>query len=230
MRIYLIPNVLAEETAHFLPPYVSEILPQIQYFLVENERTARRFIGSLNLGMPIRELTLFVLDKKTKTPQIQQYFEKIPKGSSVGIISEAGVPCVADPGHLAVAYAHEKNWEVMPITGPSSILLALMGSGMNGQKFKFHGYLPIQAGDVAKAIRQVESAALLGETQIFMETPYRNNKLFEQLLQFGHKNTRLCIACNLTSAEQFIRTKPIGQWKTSDIDLHKKPTMFLLGQ
>lgn len=229
MKLFLIPNLLYENTQNLIPEKAKEALLNTQFYLVENERTARRFIGSLKLGMEIRSLNFHVLDKKTSAKELQQYFNQIPKGSNVGIISEAGVPCVADPGSLAVDFAHKQGWEVVPISGPSSILLALMGSGFNGQLFTFHGYLPIKAPDAIKKIRQIESAARKGHTQIFMETPFRNNKLFEMLLQNCGKDVKLCVASNLTSPDQYLKTKVIGRWKTSDVNLHKKPTIFLLG-
>ena len=229
MKIYLIPNVLAENSNHLLPATLTTIIPEINYFLVENERTARRFLGSLKLGIVIRDLHFKVLNKGTKMSQVKNMFQDIPEGSNVGIISEAGVPCVADPGHVAVTLAHQKGWKVIPISGPSSILLALMGSGMSGQKFKFHGYLPIKPAEASKAIKKLEKDSQYGETQIFMETPYRNNKLFELLLKHCSSETRLCVACNLTAEDEFIKTKRVGNWKLSDIDLHKKPTIFLIG-
>jgi 16S rRNA (cytidine1402-2'-O)-methyltransferase len=177
----------------------------------------------------VLELTFIKVNKQTRTEQIAEIFAQIPKDSNVGIISEAGVPCVADPGSLVVDFAHKKKWHIFPIPGASSIILALMGSGMNGQKFTFNGYLPIKLPEAKKAIHQIQAEAEKGFTQIFMETPFRNNKLFEWLLTHCKKDLRLCIACNLTAPDQFVRTRKVSEWKTTDIDLHKKPTIFVLG-
>lgn len=229
MKLYLIPNLLYENTQELIPEQAKNALLACRYYLVENERTVRRFIGSMKLGIDIRSLTFFILDKKTTPRQLQDYFKAVPQEENVGVISEAGVPCVADPGSLAVDLAHKKGWEVIPVSGPSSILLALMGSGFNGQKFTFHGYLPIKQPDTIKKIRQIEAEARKGHTQIFMETPFRNNKLFELLLQTCGKDMKLCVASNLTSPEQFLKTKTIDKWQVKDINLHKKPTIFVLG-
>lgn len=232
MTLYLVPSLLAENTQYLLPvPYLQETLKGVSHYLVENERTARRFLSGLPLGKPIRDLTLLRLDKKTTAKQLAEIFHQIPQGSEVAVLSEAGAPCIADPGSKAVAYAHKKGWQVMPIPGPTSIVLALMGSGFNGQSFTFHGYLPINGSEGAKKIKQLESVLRsTGGTQLFMETPFRNNKLFRLLCEHLHPETQLCVAANLTSSEQFLRTLSVREWNNTEVDLHKKPTIFAIGQ
>lgn len=231
MTLYLIPTWLAPNTPHMLPvSYIQEAVKDMQYFLVENERTSRRFLSDLGLGLEIRALTFLVVDKKTKPRKIQEYFEQIPAGAKVGVLSEAGAPCIADPGGLVVAHAHEQGWEVVPIPGPSSIFLALMGSGFQGQHFTFHGYLPIDAREAGKRLKRIEeNATKHGETQIFMETPFRNNQLFRTICEQLHPDTKLCIASNLTDPQQFLKTLAIKQWRKQKVDLHKKPTIFVIG-
>ncbi|MEN7550291.1 SAM-dependent methyltransferase [Rapidithrix thailandica] len=229
MKIYLIPSLLSEETVHLLSPYTKEIVSQTTHYLVENIRTARRFISAMDAGVNIRELKFFVLDKKTKYGSVERYLRNLPSNTSVGVISEAGCPGVADPGALAVQVAHQYGWEVVPVPGPSSILLALMGSGMNGQCFTFQGYLPVDKNKRKSVLQRLENeSAKKSVTQIFMETPYRNNHLFEDVLESCSTGTRLCVAANLTAPDQFIRTLTVGEWKKKKPDLHKKPTIFLL--
>lgn len=230
MTLYLIPTPLAPETLAFLPlSYLKDILPRLQYFFVENERTARRFLSSLQLGTDIPSLHFFVLDKDSTPASVEQYFKQVPVGADIGLLSEAGMPCIADPGALAVAYCHRKQLPVVPIPGPSSILLALVGSGLNGQSFAFHGYLPVQEAEAVKKIRFLERDALSGQAQIFMETPYRNNRLLASLTSSLREDLMLCIAANLTAPEQFLRTQTIAQWRKQPPDLHKVPTVFVLG-
>lgn len=229
MKLFLIPCPLAEDAYHTIPSEAVEAVRNCQYFMVENIRTARRFISGLKLDINIRELNFFVLDKKTKPQQIGGFFSKVPKDQHVGVISEAGCPGIADPGALAVEYAHTKGIEVVPITGPSSILLALMASGFNGQNFAFHGYLPVSKGEKVGKIKALEKESIkFNRTQIFMETPYRNNALLEDLLANCNPNTKLCVACNLTSEQQFAKTYTVREWKKHKVDLHKKPTMFVM--
>ena len=226
--VFLIPCPLSPNTENAsLPMGIREVILKTDVYLVENVRTARRFISSLKTGRVIEELEFYVLDKKTSRRQVEDCFSKI-QAENVGVISEAGCPGVADPGALAVAYAHERGYLVRPLVGPSSILLALMGSGFNGQSFTFNGYLPIDKSSRKKAIHELENASRKA-TQIFMETPFRNNQLVESLLENLSIDTKLCIACNITGDEEFIITKTVGKWKTQVPDLHKKPVMFLIG-
>ena len=229
-NIYLIPIPIAENTEDkVLCPQIKEVVAALSYFLVENIRTARRFISSLNIDKKIEDIQFAELNKNTSPEDIPALLAAVPPGQDIGIMSEAGCPGIADPGALAVAYAHHQHFRVVPIPGPSSIFLALMASGMSGQAFAFHGYLPIQAGDRIKAIKLLEKEAFQRQqTQIFMETPYRNNKLVEDLLIHCRPDTRLCIAKNITGSDEFIQTKTITVWKKSLPDLHKVPVIFLV--
>ncbi len=201
----------------------------LQYFFVENPRTARRFISSLNTGQQIRQLTLFKLDKNTKAESLAADFARIPAGEDAGVLSEAGCPGVADPGALAVEWAHQHNAEVVPLSGPSSILLALMGSGFSGQQFAFHGYPPIETQQRQKYLRQLEQySAKYRQTQILIETPYRNNSLLADVLKTCQPQTRLCIAADVTAPEQLIKTLAVATWQKQVPDLHKRPVVFLL--
>ncbi|CAG4993781.1 Ribosomal RNA small subunit methyltransferase I [Dyadobacter sp. CECT 9275] len=228
--IFLIPTVLAEGTSEeVLPGQVRSVIGGLDVFFVENIRSARRFISSLKLGKVIDDLEFFELDKDTPMELTRQRLTALNKNA--GIISEAGCPGVADPGAVAAAVSHELGYKVMPLVGPSSILLALMASGMSGQSFAFHGYLPIDKTLRKKAIQQLErESAQRLQTQIFMETPFRNNQLLDAVLETCGPETRLCIAANVTAPDEFIRTQSIRNWQRSKPDLHKKPTIFLLAQ
>lgn len=229
-KLFLIPTILAEGTAEMvISPQVKEVVLHTHYFLVENIRTARRYISSLKLGINIEELHFEILDKKTKETDLARMMQPLFEGKDLGVISEAGCPGIADPGSIAVAFAHQKEITVVPLSGPSSMFLALMGSGFNGQSFAFHGYLPIDKKDRVQAIKTLEAESLKQKrTQIFMETPFRNNHLLEDLLQNLHPSTLLCIAKNLTGSDEFIQTKPIRDWKKIKLDLHKVPVVFVL--
>jgi len=229
-KLYLIPNVLAENTAQqIISPQVKEVIKNTQHFLVEDLRTARRYISSLKLGLTIEELKLEILDKKTKEHQIKDLMKPVFQGKDIGVISEAGCPGIADPGALAVAFAHQKGIQVVPLSGPSSMFLALMGSGFNGQSFAFVGYIPIDKKARVEAIKELERDSIKHyRTQIFMETPFRNNHLLEDLKNSLHPNTKLCIAKNLTAKDEWIQSKTIAEWKKTKVDLHKVPTVFLV--
>jgi 16S rRNA (cytidine1402-2'-O)-methyltransferase len=229
-QLYLIPTVLAPGTnSQVLTPQIREVIMHTDHFFVENIRTARRFIGELQTGKPIDDIQFYELNKDTVVNDVRKHFALFKEGKSAGILSEAGCPGIADPGALAVKLAHEQGIKVVPLVGPSSILLALMASGFSGQSFVFHGYLPIDKTERAMAIRQMEKEALKkNQTQIFMETPFRNNQLLEDLLTHCQPATLLCIACNITAPDEFIRTLPAKDWKDHKPDLHKKPTIFLL--
>ncbi len=228
--IYLIPSELATSTGkNTLSQEALTTIGQLDTFFVENVRTSRRFISSLNLGLTIEDLTFFVLDKKTDSLRINSYLDFISNGKSVGVMSEAGSPGIADPGAELVAKAHEKGIDVKPLVGPSSFLLAMMASGMNGQRFRFHGYLPIDKVKRQTALATLDKDAhQLGEAQMFMETPYRNNQLLEDIIKVCGKHTRLCIATNITGTNESIKTKSIAQWNRQTPDLHKIPTVFIL--
>lgn len=233
MKIYLIPTPLAEDTLETLSPMIPQIISITDVYLVENIRTARRFISSLKLGKDISLISFFELHKDTTFHQINEYFKQIPPEANVGVMSEAGCPAVADPGNLAVSYAHKHKIQVIPLVGASSILLALMASGLNGQAFAFHGYLPIDKSEKVKAVKNLEKESKQKkQTQLFIETPYRNNPLFEQLINELNPETQLCIAVNLTAKTELIRTQKVQTWKTDLAkkqlpDLHKQPTIFL---
>ena len=231
-KLYLIPTVLAEDTADkVISDEIREIITHTKHYLVENVRTARRYISSLKLGVNIEGLHFEVLDKKTRRSELEGIMQPIFEGKNIGIMSEAGCPGIADPGSLAVAYAHEKNIQVVPLSGPSSMFLALMGSGFNGQSFAFHGYLPIDKKERIQAIKTLEVEAIKHKrTQIFMETPFRNNHLLKDLLETLHPDTLLCIAKNLTGSEEMIKSKTVRDWKKNPIDLHKTPTVFVLSE
>jgi 16S rRNA (cytidine1402-2'-O)-methyltransferase len=229
-QLYLIPTVLAPgTTGQVLTPQIQEVILQTNHFFVENIRTARRFIGELQTGKAIDEIEFYELNKDTSINDIRKHFALFKEGKDAGIISEAGCPGIADPGAIAVKLAHDQSIRVVPLVGPSSILLALMASGFSGQSFVFHGYLPIDKLERARVIRQLEKDALQkNQTQIFMETPFRNNQLLDDLLTYCMPATLLCIACNITAPDEFIRTLSARDWKEHKPDLHKKPTIFLL--
>lgn len=229
MKLYLIPSLLSQESLETVSPQVKHILETTSFYLVEHLKTARRFIRKVLPKRNIDELSFFVLNKRSTEAEVGAFFKEIPKEENVGVISEAGCPCIADPGNLAVSYAHQKGIEVLPLVGASSILMALMASGMNGQSFVFHGYLPIKQAQRIKKLQEIERDALKKQqTQIFMEAPYRNNQLLATILKSCHSNTKLCIASNITAPNQFIQTKTIQNWKSKIPDLHKKATIFVL--
>lgn len=229
-KLFLIPNVLAENTAQsVISPQVKEVIAHTKIFLVENLRTARRYISSLKLGVNLEEIHMEILDKDTPPETMSRLMQPLMNGADIGIISEAGCPGIADPGAVAVAFAHHKGIQVVPLSGPSSMFLALMGSGFSGQSFAFHGYLPIDKKDRSAAIKKLEAESLREKrAQIFMETPFRNNQLLEDLLATLNPNTKLCIAKNITGSDEMILTKTANEWKNLPLDLHKIPTVFIL--
>jgi 16S rRNA (cytidine1402-2'-O)-methyltransferase len=228
--LYLIPSVLAEGTAEqVINPQIKDVVRHTKHYAVENLRTARRYISSLKLGITIEELQMQVLDKKTKEHQLGQILAPLLEGHDMGVISEAGCPGIADPGALAVDFAHKRGIKVVPLTGPSSMFLALMASGLNGQSFAFHGYIPIDKKARIDAIKKLEAESAANyRTQIFMETPFRNNHLLEDLKSTLNPSTKLCVAKDITGKEEFIVTKTVAEWKKINIDLHKVPTVFLI--
>lgn len=229
-KVYLLPTVIAEDTIEqVLPASVKATANKLNYFLVENVRTARRFLSALGVEQPISSLHFEVLNKRSPEEVLSKLFEPVRQGKDIGILSESGCPGVADPGAMAVNYAHKHQIQVVPLVGPSSFLLALMASGFNGQSFVFHGYLPIDKQERTKAIRQLEKQAQeQHQTQMFMETPYRNNQLLDALLRNCRNSTKLCIAKGVTSADEYIKTMSIQEWKKNKPNLHKVPTVFLV--
>ncbi len=229
-KLYLIPIPLGDNSNHTIPQYVIDIIHVLDVFIVERARTARRFISSTKPHGSIQEMQFFELDKRNPTVGIEEFMKSIQEGKDIGLMSEAGCPGIADPGAKVVEFAHENNIEVIPLIGPSSILLALISSGMNGQSFSFHGYLPIKNPDRIKALKRLEQTSKSSNSaQIFMETPYRNMPLIEDILKQLSPNTRLCIAADLTLPTQYIKTKTIAEWnKVKMEDLHKRPVVFVL--
>ncbi len=230
--LYLIPSSLGEnELSMVWPSGNIRIVKQLNTFIVENLRTARRFLRRAGYNKDFDEVTFFLLNKHTTVSERQRFLESCQRGESTGLLSEAGTPCIADPGQLIVAEAHEQGIAVKPLSGPSSIILALMVSGMNGQEFCFHGYLPIRQPERIKKIKALErESQKSGATQIFMEAPFRNNSLLADLLKSCSQDARLCIAADLTMPTEFVRTKTVSQWQSRGYpDLHKRPAIFLLG-
>lgn len=225
-NIYLVPTVLHEEALHTIPNYVHEITKATEIFFVEDERTARRYLRKSGYKKDFDEIIMLRIDENN----ISECINFLLRGKDVAILSEAGVPTVADPGADIVKLAHQADIRVIPLIGPSSILLALMASGFNGQQFSFKGYLPIKSNERKAAIKQLEQKLLqTGETQIFIETPYRNNALIEDVIEVCNKNTLFCIAANLTGPDEFVKTKNIAEWKQQKPHLEKIPAIFLLG-
>lgn len=230
--LYLIPVTLGDTAIEtVLPPYNKEVILSIKHFIVEDVRSARRFLKKVDKEIDIDTLTFFPLNKHTSPDAISDYLQPLQQGMSMGVISEAGCPAIADPGADVVAIAQRKNLKVVPLVGPSSILLAIMGSGFNGQSFAFHGYLPIEPGERAKKLKMLEQRVYTEhQTQLFIETPYRNNKMVEDILLHCRPQTKLCIAANLTTESEYIKTKTVKEWKSKTPDLSKIPCIFLLYQ
>lgn len=231
-ELYLLPNVLdSGDWQNVLPALVPEIVGKTHYYIVENIRTTRRFLKQIDRDIDIDALTFFELNKYTDESGISEYLKPLDAGNHVAIISEAGCPGVADPGASVVRIAHQKGYPVVPVTGPSSITLSVMASGLNGQNFAFNGYLPVKPAERVRAIAALEQKVLTNnQTQIFIETPYRNNSLISALLKTCAPSTLLCIAANLTGEKEFIATKTIAQWRKQHPDLHKQPAIFLIGK
>lgn len=228
--LYLIPVPLGEtELGHILPPHNKEIIGNIRHFIVENVRTTRRFLKKSNPDIVIDDLTFYTLNKHTSPEDLSGYLQPIERGESIGVISEAGCPAIADPGADVVAIAQRKGYKVVPMIGPSSILLSLMASGFNGQSFSFWGYLPIETPDKIKKLKLLEQRIYSeDQTQIFIETPYRNHKMVEEIIKHCRPQMHLCIAANITCPDEYIRTLTLREWSKEKLDLHKKPCIFLL--
>ena len=228
--LYLLPVTLGDTPIEkVLPSHNKEIILGIKHFIVEDVRSARRFLKKVERSINIDELTFYPLNKHTSPEDISGYLKPLQAGESMGVISEAGCPAVADPGADVVAIAQRKNLKVVPLVGPSSIILSVMGSGFNGQSFAFHGYLPIDAGERAKTLKHLESRAYAEhQTQLFIETPYRNNKMMDDIVKNCRPTTKLCIAANITCEGEFIKTKTIKEWQGKLPDLSKIPCIFLI--
>ena len=228
--LYLIPVTLGETAIDNVTPHHNiEIINRLRYFVVENLRSARRFLKKCNPDIDIDSLTFYELNKHSDKSLIASYLLPLKSGESVGVMSEAGCPAVADPGADVVAIAQSEGYKVVPLVGASSMLMAMMASGLNGQSFAFHGYLPIDVSERVKRLKQLEARAYNeDQTQLFIETPYRNQKLAEDILQHCRPQTRLCIAMNITWEDEYIVTKTVGAWKGKLPDMHKKPCVFLI--
>jgi 16S rRNA (cytidine1402-2'-O)-methyltransferase len=229
-KLYLIPTFLSiAEGIDSIASYNKNIISELKIFIVEDIRTARRFLRTVGYKNDFNQVVFYELNEHTDITEIEGYLNPLLTGENIGLLSDAGTPCVADPGAEFVWLAHQKNVRVVPLTGPNSILLALMASGLNGQAFTFHGYLPIEKSERNKFIKILEKdSATTGKTQIFIETPYRNRQLFEAIINICKPELRLCIACNISSPDEFIKTMTIREWKTGIPDLHKKPAVFLI--
>lgn len=228
-KLYLIPTTIGDAPVnHVIPQFNLAIINHISYYIVENERTARRSLIKMGIEIPIDDLEFFLLNKHTRKEDIPEFL-KITEEYDLGLLSEAGVPGVADPGSEIVSLAHERNIEVIPLTGPSSILLALMASGLNGQNFAFAGYLPVNKSERILRIRQLEQRSKAeNQSQLFIEAPYRNNQLLETVLNTCFPDTQLCIATDITTQHAFIKTRNISAWRKKKPDLNKRPTIFIL--
>ncbi|WP_375324722.1 SAM-dependent methyltransferase [Flagellimonas sp. GZD32] len=229
-KLYLIPTTLGDNAPlEVLPLSVKGNIERIDHYIVENEKTARRFIKRVSPSKSQPDLHIQTLNKYTNLEDIPAFLDPCIHGFDVGILSEAGCPGIADPGASVVKVAHEKRIQVVPLVGPSSILMAMMSSGMNGQNFAFNGYLPIDNAERKKTVKQLEKLSReKGQSQIFMETPYRNNKFLKDLLRTLQNNTKLCIACDITLPTEFISTKSVHEWSEIEVDLDKRPTIYII--
>lgn len=229
-KVYLIPTTLGDSpTENVIPQYVVDIINSTDHYIVENIKTARRYLIKAGIKAKIDDLTFYELNKHSSPENYSSYLKAIKDGKNVGIISEAGTPGVADPGADIVAIAHQRNLPVVPLVGPSSILLSVMASGLNGQSFAFVGYLPIQKNERIKRIKELERRSQIeNQTQLFIETPYRNNHLIDDILTHCSSETKLCIAADITLETEFIKTKTVKEWKKDIPNIHKRPSIFLI--
>jgi 16S rRNA (cytidine1402-2'-O)-methyltransferase len=228
-KLYLIPSTIGDsEVEHVIPNYIKEVINRIRFYIVEDERTARRMLIKLGIKTSIDELRFFVLNKHTSSSEIPDFLNSAAQ-EDIGLLSEAGVPAIADPGSEIVLLAHNREMEVVPLVGPSSILLSMMASGLNGQNFAFNGYLPIQPQERVRKIKMLEQRSLSeNQSQLFIETPYRNNQLLKDLLHVCSDSALLCIAADITADNAFIKTYTIAIWRKKQIDLNKRPALFIL--
>ncbi|WP_418498767.1 SAM-dependent methyltransferase [Flagellimonas sp.] len=229
-KVYLIPTTLGDNAPlEVMPISIKGTIERIDHYIVENEKTARRFIKRVSPGKPQPNLIVQTLNKYTNPEEIPSYLDPCIHGHDIGLLSEAGCPGIADPGADVVRVAHQKRIQVVPLVGPSSILMAMMSSGMNGQNFAFNGYLPIDNAERKTMVKNLEKLSReKGQSQIFMETPYRNNKLLKELLRILQKSTRLCIASDITLPTEFIQTKSVHEWGEIELDLDKRPTIYII--
>lgn len=230
-KLHLVPTLLGDSNPNrVIPIHINELIKNIRFFIVENERTVRRYLRKLDPTFDIDGSTFFILNKHTSPAELQSFLAPLEQGNDTAIISESGCPAIADPGAKIVELAHKKNIKVIPHVGPSSILLALMASGMNGQSFAFNGYLPIKPNEKKASIKHFEMLVKKHhQSQIFIETPYRNQALFEEMLQSCSPETMLCVATDVSLDNESIKTRSINEWKKYKPDFHKKPTVFILG-
>lgn len=229
-KLYLIPTRLGDNPPlEVLPLSIKKIIEQVDHYIVENEKSARRFIKRVSPNKSQGSLKLLLLNKYTQEHELDHFLDACKEGMPMGLLSEAGCPAIADPGSDIVKLAHENNIQVVPLVGPSSIILALMSSGMNGQSFAFNGYLPIEQAERKAALKHLEKLSFeQDQTQIFIETPYRNNKILEDICNTLHPTTRVCVACDLTLPTEYIKTTTVNEWKHIKVDLHKRPTIFVI--
>jgi len=229
-KLYLIPTRLGDNPPlEVLPLSIKRIVEQLNNYIVENEKSARQFIKRVSPGKSQGSLKLLLLNKYTQEHELDHFLDDCKEGISIGLLSEAGCPAVADPGSQIVRLAHENDIQVVPLVGPSSVILGLMSSGMNGQNFAFNGYLPIEKGKLRATLKRLEKLSHdHNQTQIFIETPYRNNKILDDIRNTLHPNTRVCVACDLTLPTEYIKTATANEWKQFKVDLHKRPTIFLV--
>ena len=231
--LYLIPVTLGEtEINQVLPSYNHDVIVEIKHFIVENIRSTRRFLKKTEKAIDIDTLTFYELNRHTDRKFIGEYLEPLKRGEAVGIISEAGCPAIADPGADVVAIAQQRGYKVVPLVGPSSIIMSVMGSGFNGQSFAFNGYLPVEVPQRIKALKKLEQKVQNeNQTQLFIETPYRNAKMIETILNALNPKTKLCIAAGITCAEEYIKTRTVAEWKKEKIpELGKIPAIFVIGK
>ena len=229
-KLYLIPTRLGDNAPlEVLPLSIKRVIEQTSIYIVENEKSARRFIKRVSPGKSQSSLKLKLLNKYTQEHELDHFLDECKDGISIGLLSEAGCPAIADPGADVVKLAHENDIQVIPLVGPSSIILGLMSSGMNGQSFAFNGYLPIEHIERKIALKRLEKLSHdHNQTQIFIETPYRNNKILEDMCSILQPDTLVCVACDLTLSTEYIKTATVSEWKNIKVDLHKRPTIFLV--
>ena len=226
-KLYLIPTLLGnQEPDSVIPVKTLEITKKLRYFIVEELRTARRYLKLIDKNFPINECNFSILNEHTSDSEFENFLYPIEKGFDIGLMSEAGLPCIADPGSKIVLLAHKKQYSVVPMAGTSSIILALVASGLNGQNFTFNGYLPVKPAERFKRIKELEKKSLEGGAQFFMETPYRNNQTFESLLAACHGDTYLCIAADISLPTESIRTKKVSEWKKETVNLKDRLVVF----
>lgn len=230
-KLILIPTNLGDTKNKSIPEYVKEAVKPLRHFAVERDKSARRFLRSIGFSTDFNEVTLFDIGKRSEKDDVIECLNPLLEGNDVGVLSEAGMPCVADPGQFLVQIAQENKIKIVPLVGPNSILLALSASGLNGQNFAFNGYLPINNKERQNAIKNLERLVFRnGQTQIFMETPYRNHAIIEEIIKTCNSNTLLCVACDLTLESESIKTMTIDSWKKVKLNYHKRPAVFLLGK